>query len=46
MSLTNRILLAMVLGIALGSILNVVVAELDEQWTLRISAEWIGHGSV
>ncbi len=29
MSLTNRILLAMVLGIALGSILNVVVAELD-----------------
>ena len=29
MSLTNRILLAMVLGIALGSILNVVVAKLD-----------------
>ena len=29
MSFTNRILLAMVLGIALGSILNVVVAELD-----------------
>ena len=29
MSLTNRILLAMVLGIALGSILNVVVDNLD-----------------
>ena len=29
MSLANRILLAMVLGIAFGSILNVVVGNLD-----------------
>jgi len=44
MSLTNRILLAMVLGISLGSILEVVLGSLDPEGGLWIPLQRAGHG--
>ena len=46
MSLTNRILLAMVLGISLGSVLGGLGITQRRQWALRIFVQRHGDGSV